>query len=426
MQYFIIFSAIVVLFNLLTSCILDANKPNDSDNYMTSHRVDSAKIDSLFETGTLVTRKEIVNGNTQFALDLFQQLRLNDKNLIFSPYSISTAMAMVYGGAQKETMEQMQAVFHFPSANTQAFHKAMNAVNGQIQSNTQEVMTLKTANKIWQSYQFSAKEGYLEMLKAFYKSPIGMYKNAKEGAEAINNWASKKTNNKINKLLSSKNLEQVDMVLANAIYFYGNWAEQFKAEDTQLDSFFTKDNVEIVPFMNGKIHTAIGEFENYQVAELFYKDNRASMLIVLPRKEFTLQEIVAQLSTKEYTNWCKALRQTEVFFHLPKWETATPTIALKPILTEKMNLTIPFDKGTVPANFSNMDPNLYLGNVYHKAFIKVNEEGSEAAAVTSATMKARSAAFGYISINRPFIYIIKENSTNSILFMGQVCNFSEH
>jgi serpin B len=388
--------------------------------------IDMSKIDALFEAGDSVAPTAIIHGNIHFSIDLFKQIQQSDKNLIYSPYSISTALGMLYAGAKEETADQIQQVLHFPSPNTKSFHQNFALVNDRILAASKDSITLHSANKIWFKEGFSTKDGFTEITKAFYHSDLGYYKDAISGSKKVNEWASLQTKEKIQDIVKADDLISSKLILANAIYFHGNWAEQFDSKRTRKDTFWKQDKPIITDFMDQEVTVNIGAFENVDVFSLDYKGKTTSMMIVLPNEDVPLENVVAELSMETYLNWCNKLDETDMYVKLPKWKFTPPTILLVQALKD-LGLTIPFSSGAVSPNFENIAPEIYVGNILHKAMIEVNEEGAEAAAVTVVVMPSRSirVAPPSIKVNRPFLYFIKDNSTNSILFMGQVIDPSK-
>jgi serpin B len=412
------FSCFFLILSLI-SC--DSDTPNTPPPI----KIDMAKIDALFETGDSISPTSIIHGNINFAIDLFKEIQSPQNNLIYSPYSVSTAFGMLYAGAQKETADQIQEVLHFPGSNTKSFHEAFTQVNARILKASKDAITLHSANKIWFKDGFTATDGFVEMTKAFYHSDLGYYKDGKSGSEKINNWVSEQTKGKIQKIITPPNLAASSLVLANAIYFYGNWAEQFDAEYTQPDTFWNDQKPLVTDFMNNKININLGSFETVDVFVLDYKGETTSMMIVLPKEEIPLETVVAQLSMESYLKWCRKLVSSEVIMHLPKWKLTPPTIPLSKALIT-MGLNIPFNQGTTSPSFNNIAPSLYVSSILHKAMIEVNEEGAEAAATTITLLEKRAIQETLtININRPFLYFIKDNATQSILFMGQVIDPSK-
>lgn len=390
--------------------------------------IDMTKIDSLFELGTTVSTSSIVQGNTSFAMDLFKQIQDKPiRNLVYSPYSISNAFAMLYGGAKEETADQIQKILHFPSPNTKSFHEAFAQLNELAIVESKDAITLRSANKLWFKDGFNPKDGFAEMTKAFYQSDLDFFKGAESGSQKINDWVSEQTNEKIQNIISPSHLRIADLVLANAIYFYGNWQNEFDPENTSPDTFFSTPTPVTTDFMNARVYAGVLPLDWANVLVLDYKDQAASMLIVLPNEEVSLEKVIPHLSAEKYLEWCTKIgpSRKEVYLQLPKWKITPPSIPLSDHFL-KMGLDLPFNKGNTAPNFNNIAPNLFLSNILHKAMIEVNEKGAEAAAATTATVGTRGIYHPqHININRPFLYFIKDNTTESILFMGQVIDPSK-
>ncbi|MCP4441407.1 MAG: serpin family protein [Aureispira sp.] len=417
--------------NVSNVALVNNVEPEEEEEEEDLGPVDSSKIDSLYEVGDTVAEMDLVEGNTQFAIELFQAMNKPNENMIFSPYSITVALGMVYGGAKGETETQIRKTLHFPEGNVQSFHKALGTLNSKLLKETEGAITIKVANKIWTASGYGLKGGFVEMTKAFYESQAGTFSSKEEGAEKINAWAAKKTNDKIKDILKPSNLDGVRVALANAIYFYGTWDKEFDKEDTREGEFILNDQSTVsVDFMNKELETRVVLEEDYRILELPYKDNKASMVLVLPNEGVTLQQVVANLDGgANYSIWRSNpldAYEGNVLVRLPKFKIETPTMNLSNAFKEKLGMKIPFEGG---ADFTKMIrlADIFIGNIFHKAMIEVNEQGTEAAAVTVVTMEGRGMAPKPLmfNANRPFMYLIKESSTNSILFMGQVVNPKE-
>ncbi|MBN2685377.1 MAG: outer membrane lipoprotein-sorting protein [Pontiellaceae bacterium] len=353
----------------------------------------------------------------QLAVDLYNQLSAEDGNLFFSPYSISSALAMTYGGARGETAEQMNTALHFggPDITHPAFSYLRRSLNkieekGDVQ--------LAVANALWpqKDYKFSAD--YLALTQTHYDSSIHSvdYKADTEGArKAINSWVKEQTKEKIKDLIGEDALDELTrLTLVNAIYFKGNWAEQFDPNKTREASFhLSADESVQVPMMSQTADFKLAQNETMQALELPYQGDDLSMIILLPNEGEKLEWV--DPTTLQFS-------ETEVMVQLPKFKMET-AFNLNDTLTQ-MGMTDAFsDK----ADFSGMTdaPNdLFIGGVLHKAFIEVNEEGTEAAASTAlfAGSDENFSLPQQFIADRPFLFCIRENSTGTLLFMGRVMN----
>ena len=356
----------------------------------------------------------------QLTFDLYQKLAAEKEgNLFISPYSISTALAMTYGGARGETAEQMESILHFggQDATHPAFsllRKKLNAIQekGHIQ--------LSVANSLWPQKEYPFRPDYLALTKEFYGSEIKPvdYKTDAEGArKKINTWVEDRTNDRIKDLIPEGVLDSMTrLVLANAIYFKGDWASQFKPEHTRPAPFKLANGTTIeVPMMSQTADFRIVHTKDFQALELPYEGNDLSMLILLPNASDKLPDLDLEMVDGLTFN------KMEVMVQLPKFKLES-TFMLGDTLAA-MGTPLAFSR---QADFSGMDgtKKLYIGAVVHKAFVEVNEEGTEAAAATAVVMKRMSMPPQFTA-NRPFVFLIRENSTGTILFIGRVIDPSK-
>jgi serpin B len=377
-----------------------------------------------------VNPHELAAGNNKFAFKLYNELKSNeDKNLFYSPFSISTALAMVYAGARNETALQISQTLNFaPNAN---FHSDYKNLLGNLKKETDGGIKLNIANGLWVQKDFNFLDSYFEIVRSNYSSELKNVDFIDESEREItrkdiNDWVAQKTNDKIKDILSPGVLTRLTrLVLVNAIYFYGDWAKPFKKEDTEPKDFFLTDQSRVeVPFMNQ--HGMYNYFEdsNIKAIEIPYKDNRASMVIFLPNEKNGIPEFDKSFDYKYYQNIVSAFQYSEVRLSLPKF-TTTNEFNLSETLS-KMGMPLAFSPGG--ADFSGMDGklDLYISTVIHQAFINVDEKGTEAAAATAvvigATAVRPSSDIKVFNVDHPFIFYIKDNSTGSILFMGKMMN----
>lgn len=411
---------------------------------MDSLPIDTAKTPvsaNFLPQGTALGAPELVQGNNAFALDLYQTIFKASKNQFFSPYSISSALAMTYGGASGETEKQMSKVLHF-SANTQAFHQAFGELQKTINGVSKEgQVELRIANRLWGSLTYKFKAEFLELCKGIYNAPLDRIdmKNAEAAAKTVNEWVERQTNQKIKDLLKKEHIQPLThLILVNAIYFLGNWSTSFDEQMTQDRQFTPSSGKAIMtktmyayqkPNDRPQIPYQYTETEQGQWLELPYSGGTTSMVVFLPKQGKTLDESLKKMSHKDLENAMNALKRPAVGMHiyLPRWK-ATDDMEMRDIF-EKMGMAAAFSDG---AEFPYMsEPGqipLKIGNVIHKAFIEVTEKGTEAAAATAVIMVETTSAVQhrepvreiYFDANRPYLYLIREKTTGSILFMGHV------
>jgi serpin B len=352
---------------------------------------------------------ESVNG---LAFDLYKKLASgNGGNLFLSPYSISSALAMTYTGARGETAGQMQQVLHFGGQDTT--HPAFSYLRDTLNSLQEKGhVQLSVANALWPQKDYAFLPDYLALTEAYYGSEIHPvdYKADTEGArEKINSWVEEQTQGKIQDLLAEGVLSPLTrLVLANAIYFKGDWARQFNKENTRPAQFTLPDGNRI----DVSMMTQTGDFnlavtDTLQVLELPYEGSDLSMLILLPNPgEMLTLDLPDELEFDE----------TEVMVLLPKFKIESEFYLGSTLAALGMPLAF-----SMQADFSGMDASrrLFIDEVIHKAFVEVSEEGTEAAAATGVGMRTTSMPPQF-EVNRPFLFLVRENSTGTILFIGRI------
>lgn len=390
----------------------------------------------VFATGLHLTSAELSNDgknlvkeNTAFAVELYQKLSPQEGNLFFSPYSLSVALAMTYGGARGETEAQMARTLHLSllsQISTPAFAE-IDASLAELQKDGN--VTLGLANAIWPSNDFKMLDTYSALLKTSYGATVTPvdYKKTEEARTTINRWVESKTQNKIKNLIRPNDLSlYTRLVLVNAIYFKGNWVQAFDPAKTHPEDFHVSPNVTVIaPMMELKSEFAYAESDTLQALELPYQGDALSMLILLPKPSVPISTVEAQISAEKLAEWKAALARKQVNVLLPKFSMTWGTIKLNDTL-KTMGMIDAFELSK--ANFSGMSGNsrgLAVGAVLHKAFVEVNEEGTEAAAATAVTMIKASAMEAPASVfkaDRPFLFLIQDKRTGTLLFMGRVTN----
>lgn len=391
-----------------------------------------------------------VQANNEFALDLYSQLRQQPGNLVFSPYSITTALAMAYAGARGNTEAQMAQALHF-DVSQEELHRAFSALQASCSPHTRRAQAHRTehrevgaevvyprrppretrllvANALWPQERYAFLEEYLSLLKEFYGAAITPldYEGAAEAARnTINAWVESQTEDKIKELIAPGVLgELTRLVLVNAIYFKGDWAYQFDPSLTIDLPFWLsrKDWVE-VPMMRQTEELPYAMPRGLQVLELPYVGGELSMVVLLPSSKRGFELVEGSLTATKLSEWTAHLELREVEVLLPQFLLrfgCELSAALR-----ALGMTDAFD-GDV-ADFSGMDGReswLFLSAAIHQAFIDVKEEGTEAAAATGLTWAAGLPDETPVKFlaDHPFLFVIRDNSTGSILFLGRVVN----
>ncbi len=365
-------------------------------------------------------------GNAEFALDLYHTLRKEEGNLFFSPYSISTALAMTYAGARANTETQIAQALHFTLGQRQ-LHPAFASLESKLKSVREKgPILLNVANALWPQDGYPFLEEFLALMRTHYGvliTPVD-YNDPETARQKINAWVEEKTQ-KIRNLISPGVLDALTrLVLTNAIYFKGNWAHQFEKESTQNAPFWVSpgDKVE-VPLMTKEGSSRYAESDGLQILELTYAGDNLAMIVLLPKQVDELEKLEAALTFSNIKKWSANLHAASVRVFLPRFK-INRGFRLNHALAS-MGMPEAFDRDK--ANFSGMDGNenwFYISDVLHKAFVDVNEEGTEAAAATAVAMKARGPSLPLTTFraDHPFIFLILERNTGSILFLGRVLN----
>lgn len=370
----------------------------------------------------------LVQGNTAFALDLYAKLD-REGNLFMSPHSMSSALAMTLAGARGETATEMEQVLHFDlgQEGTQRGFAALQARLEAVQESG--AVKLAVANALWPQQGYSLLPEYLETVKVAYDAmitPLDFAGDTEGARQTINGWVEEKTKDKIRDLIGRGGLDPLTrLVLVNAIYFKGDWAHAFKPGDTTMADFFTAaDKTVPVPLMVQSRRFPYAEFDDCQVVKLPYVGNELAMLVVLPRAKEGLAVLEAELTPARLAEWRDTLAVRDVRVFLPKFKLTWGATALNGPLTA-LGMKTAFSD--TRADFSGMDGRLhwlYIGAVLHKAFVEVNEEGTEAAAATAVVIKARSMPQRpkEFRADHPFLFLIQEEQTGAILFMGRLAD----
>ena len=367
--------------------------------------------------------QEVVNAHNQFAFDLYSELnKAEEGNIFYSPYSISTAIAMTYEGARGQTAEEIKSVFHFSEFNILRPNSA--AIYNEI-NNGNKAYELKTGNALWAQYDYPFLDEYMNKVEQYYGGKVAnvdFVKETEKSRQIINSFIEEQTNNKIKDLIPSGILNSMTrLVLTNAIYFKGTWEWEFDKRDTRDQDFkITPTNIVKTPMMYMKPKKAMfnyADLENMQILELPYKGEDLSMLILLPTEN--LESI--ELSSEKLNEYKSKMQETKLdAIYLPKFEFDTKYF-MKEILSAMGMSTAFKDDGS--ADFSGMteEEQLFISQVIHQAYVKVDEKGTEAAAATAAIgVGATSAPRNVFRADHPFIFIIQERDTGNVLFMGRV------
>jgi serpin B len=366
--------------------------------------------------------QEVVNGNNKFALELYSELSKSEKgNIFFSPYSISSALAIVYEGARGRTAEEIKSVFHFPSYETLRpnFAAIYNSINKGYKD-----YELRTGNALWVQQSFPLLEEYTSTVERYYggkATNLDFVGETEKSRETINSFIEEQTNGKIKDLIPQGFLSpQTVLVITNAIYFKGTWVWEFDPKETrEMDFKISSNNTIKVPMMfmkpSEKARFNYTETDDLQILELPYKGGKISMLILLPKGDLSSIE---PLTLEKIEEWKSKMKETELdSIYLPKFE-----FKAKYFLNDNLKRLGMPTAFTPSADFSGITAgNIWISSVIHEGYVKVDEKGTEAAAAT-AVIIARAIRGNVFRADHPFIFIIQERDTGNILFLGRVVN----
>lgn len=378
--------------------------------------------------------EKLVGGNSAFAYDLYQAWREQEGNLFYSPYSISVALAMTYAGARGETEKQMEETLHF-LLSQDALHPALNALDQELArraaaagSEEDEAFRLSVANSIWGQVGYDFLPTFLDLLAENYGAGLRLTDFAKDPDKSrviINDWISDQTEDRIKDLIPEGGITPLTrLVLANAIYFKATWLHQFDESRTRDWEFNLLNGEQVsVPMMSLSEQPSLlyARGKGYQAVELPYVGNQVAMTIIMPDAgEF--EEFEAGMDAARMEELLAGMDYEDVNLRLPKFSFESSFSMAQTLAAMGM----PDAVSIADADFSGMDGtrNLYIQNVFHKAFVAVDEAGTEAAAATAVVVSLTAVLPSGIElmIDHPFIFLIRDTVNGSVLFVGRVLN----
>ena len=373
-------------------------------------------------------RTAVVEGNNAFAFALYGQLRNRNGNLFFSPESISTALAMAYAGARGSTASEMAKTLHFTLPQPQ-LNPAMGALLSDLNA-VHDGYQLTVTNALWAQQGYTFLDAFLQLLKTDYGAGLNQvdFKGATEAARlTINRWVEQKTQDKIKDLLQPGTLApSTRLVLTNAIYFKGDWQTQFDKAHTRDEDFYpSQTQTKKVAFMHRESSFSYFDGGTFQLLEIPYKSKELSLVVLLPKDRSGLPALEQSLTASNTQQWLsQVVQRDKVIVALPKFK-STQQFELGGTLGA-MGMAQAFSGS---ADFSGMTGkrDFAISEVIHKAYIDVNEEGTEAAAATAVGFRAL-AMRGPVEqppvfrADHPFIFLIRDNRSSSILFMGRMAD----
>ena len=371
----------------------------------------------------------LADAHNAFALDLYKQLAGEGENIFYSPYSIYMALLMTYAGAAGDTASQMESTLHLPYSQEEV-HAVMNALNLQLKANSivddKPAFTLNIVNQLWGQAGYAFLPEFLNTLSQNYDAglkTVDFAADPEAARELINLWVEAQTNEKIRDLIPEGALNELTrLVITNAVYFKAAWLSQFDPANTENGSFTLLDGTKVeVPMMHQSGTFRAYVSQDVQAVELPYEGGAYSMVALMPA-EGSLGEFEQSLTAESLQGILDQLERASVTLSIPKFK-FDAAFALNDAL-EAMGMKDAFDP--MKANFSGMDgtTSLYISSALHKAFVDVNEEGTEAAAATAVAIGLTSApGQSYtIMLDHPFLFLIRDNATGTLLFVGRMAD----
>lgn len=359
---------------------------------------------------------------TQFGFQLFSSLIEQDgtQNRMISPSSVAIALSMLYNGAGGSTQQAMAAVLNVEDLDLTTLNQANAALIDRLE-NADPTVKLAIANSLWGRQDVTFQPGFLQRNRDFYGAEVtSLDFSSPTAVSRINSWVSQNTAGKITEIIDQIDPQQI-LFLINAVYFKGSWATQFQPEQTREQPFYQLDgSAQPHPLMSQSGRFAYFENQQFQAVSLPYGNGRIVMDVLLPRPDSDLTELQANLTAENWQTWQQNLRPQEGSLSLPKFKLEYDR-SLNDLL-QTMGMAIAFDPNQ--ADFSELSTlETHVDQVKHKTYIDVNEEGTEAAAVTSIGVRTTSISLDQpfqMTVDRPFFYAIRDTQTGMLLFMGTV------
>ncbi|MCK5134310.1 MAG: serpin family protein [Bacteroidales bacterium] len=364
---------------------------------------------------------KVIETNNDFGLDLLKTVVSGDEapNIMISPASVSIALGMAYNGAESTTMDAFEQVLNYDGLTREEVNEITKELICVLVTNVKGNL-LEIANSMWYDKGFPVEQDFIDLNSNYYNAEIRELDFRNAGAvKTINDWVSNKTHDKIDKIIESISPETM-MILINALYFNCLWEYEFDPDDTREQPFYTEDNqlFDQVEMMQIESTYNVSFNEAFSAVEMPYKNNKFSMYLFLPSEGSSVDQLIEQLDGDTWNSWMGEFTETKDFtVTMPKFKFEYNR-SMKEDLMD-MGLEIAF---TNQADFSGISPiDLLISDVIHKTYIDVNEEGTEAAAVTAIVFENTSAGpASFIRLDRPFLFAITENTSKSILFIGKV------
>lgn len=369
--------------------------------------------------------REVARVSNKFAFDLYGQLRQTEGNLFFSPASVSTALAMTYAGAGGQTKEQMAQVLHLDAAD-ERLHQGFGELARILNSNGERYQ-LRMANRLWGPEGYPFRPQFLKLTRDDYGAELAQidFHKPDKAAQTINRWIAKQTEGKIGPMISPSMIDPLTrLVLTNAIYFKAAWQEEFWKSATEKAPFHVSVDEEVkVPMMRQLEHFSYTETDDAQILELPYVGGDLAMVVVLPKQIDGLALLEQTATAERLDQWIAEYESRRVEIFLPKFKITSHLPLTDPL--KSLGMTSAFDKEDADFSAMSSAEAVWLSSVFHAAIVIVDEEGTEAAAVTVAWAAGAEAPAPedkpvVFRADHPFLFLIRDLRTGAILFLGRL------
>ncbi len=372
-----------------------------------------------------VSEKNLIESSNRFGFKLFRQITADEKtdsNVFISPLSVSYALTMTLNGAVGETRRQIAGALELSDYQLNEVNKSFRKLTARMTA-LDPAVKLDIANSIWYRLGLRVRPEFVDLNKTYFEALVRELDfDAAWAADTINNWVNVNTKGKIKEIIKPPIDPAMVMYLINAIYFKGDWSKPFDSALTRTRTFYLPNKSETdCRMMFKKAEFKYLENDLFQATCLPYGEEKFDMIVFLPRPSITVDELIGKINDKNWTSWMYGLSETKINLGLPKFKIEyglTMNDALK-----ALGMKLPFSR---KADFTNMIPEggVWIDQVKHKTFIQVDEEGTEAAAVTVVSIMKASAPqpVPQMIIDRPFLFVIRERGSRAILFMGRIVN----
>ena len=368
--------------------------------------------------------KQLVQSDNQFGLKLFKEINrqeASDKNIFVSPLSVSMALGMTLNGANGETQAAMEQTLEFAGLTTDEINQSYRSLIDLL-TNLDGKVTFEIGNSIWHREGMTLEQTFMDINQQFFDAVVQAvnFNDAEAAAVLMNSWVKDKTHGKIDEIVKADAIDaSTVMFLINAIYFKGTWTFEFKKENTRDDVFTTMNGSQTAcKMMNMTGELSYFENDLFQAIDLPYGDKLFSMAIFLPKLPLDVNALLAELNQENWDAWLTGFADHTIELQFPKF-TLEYELTVNEVL-KAMGMAIAFGGA---ADFTKMyhPGGLFIDEVKHKTYVKVDEEGTEAAAVTSVEMAESSVpSYPVMRVDRPFLFVIRDHHSNTILFMGKI------